>query len=148
MATASLSPSKTIKLSESKQAILDLQKLLKPGDAVYTTVKHVSSSGITRSIDAHVIRNNEPYWIARKVAKACGFGFDEKRESVRIGGCGMDMGFHLVYELSSVLFAGGFKCSGDKGKRRCHSNDHSNGDQNYKPHHHKDGGYALIQRWL
>ena len=56
----------------------------------------------------------------------------------------MDMGFHLVYELSRALYPAGFVCSGDK----CNSNDHSNGDRDHSPHQHQDGGYALRCRWI
>jgi hypothetical protein len=82
----------------------------------------------------------------------------------------MDMGFHLVYTLSYALYPQGFGCVGE----RCPSNDHSNGDRDYTPHGcydengaledrepgpgelrdgcrrhwHRDGGYALTQRWL
>lgn len=44
-----------------------------------------------------------------------------------MNGCGMDMGFHLVYSLSRVLFSpkqGGFECLGIG--HYCPSNDHSN----------------------
>jgi hypothetical protein len=82
----------------------------------------------------------------------------------------MDMGFHLVYNLSYSLFPDGFGCIGRAEDYRfhCPSNDHSNGDRDYTPHMsenerlgadgslctchathwHKDGGYALIQKWL
>lgn len=65
-------------------------------------------------------------------------------DATRNAGCGMDVGFSLVYNLGWVLFPNGFECVGE----RCPSNDHSNGDRDYSPHHHSDGGYALRQRWL
>src|SRR5712692_6873174 len=65
-------------------------------------------------------------------------------EGIKVSGAGMDMGFHLVYSLSYDLYPDGFECIGE----RCPSNDHSNGDRDYSPHHHKDGGYALLQRWI
>lgn len=188
----------TQKAIERQQAIESLRELLKPGDTVYTTVKSVSRSGMSRSIDVHLIRDNEPRWIARTVAKAIGWGWDDKREAVKASGCGMDMGFHLVYSLSCTLFPDGFTCPGAK----CGGNDHVNyrrfvqchgtpgddgvpcfpDDQNVyrlrtgtgenfslgevcpvckgkggwdnpeprpdKGFHHRDGGYALHQRWM
>jgi len=72
-----------------------------------------------------------------------------KREGIRVPGCGMDMGFHLVYSLSSALYPNGFECTGGMGRPfKCPSNDHSNGDRNYEPHRHASGGYALRQAWL
>ncbi len=137
---------------ERQEAIASLRELLKPGDIVYTHVDHVSRSGMSRSIDVRIIRNNTPRWIARTVATAIDMGFDEKHQAVKMGGCGMDMGFALVYELSHILFPGGFECTGSAESNgfahRCPSNDHSNGDRDYTPHHHSSGGYALRQQWM
>jgi hypothetical protein len=44
------------------------------------------------------------------------------REGIIMGGCGMDMGFHLVYSLSSILYRNGYRCLG----KGCPSNDHAN----------------------
>ena len=65
-------------------------------------------------------------------------------EGVPVSGCGMDMGFQIVYCLSSALYPDGFDCIG----KDCLANDHFNGDRDYTPHRHNDGGYALKQRWL
>ena len=134
-----------------------LRSKLAPGDTLYTSVKHVSRSGMQRSISVYRIEDNEPWDISGFVAKALGWPLDDKRFGVKVGGCGMDMGFHLVYSLSYVLFPKGYGCVGE----RCPSNDHSNGDRDYtpheyatiagptaRPHWHADGGYALIQRWI
>ena len=65
-------------------------------------------------------------------------------------GCGMDMGFELVYNLGYALWPNGYTCTGDSKEfgKRCRSNEHSNGDRNYQPHHHTDGGYAFRQEWI
>ena len=126
------------------EAITSLRETLKPGDTVYTVLRNCSRSGMTRSIDAYVIEDNNPRWISRFVANATGLNFDERREAVKMGGCGMDMGFALVYELSYTLYPDGFECIGDG----CPSNDHSNGDRDYAPHQHKSGGYALKHKWM
>lgn len=133
------------KAKERQEAIEKLKEWIKPGDTIYTTVKHVSRSGMMRVIDVHLIENNEPHWISYLVSKVLEWGFDEKKEGVRVSGCGMDMGFHLVYTLSSILFRDGFDCIGEK----CPSNDHVNRVQ--APNgiwHHSSGGYALKQRWM
>ena len=134
------------RVSKARRAecIEQLRKEISPGDTIYTTIKHVSRSGMMRSIDVHTIRDNEPRWIARYVADALGQTFDEKHEAVKMSGAGMDMGFALVYELSHALFSDGFVCIGEG----CRSNDHSNGDRDYTPHAHSDPGYALNQLWL
>lgn len=35
------------------------------------------------------------------------YKFDQKRDGFRVSGCGMDMGFHLVYCLGQTLFHDG-----------------------------------------
>ena len=130
---------------EEIEAINYLKGIIKPGDVIYTSLKHVSRSGMYRVIDLYIMKNNEPWRISGYAAHLLE-GYDRRHEGCRAGGCGMDMGFHLVYNLASVLFRDGFQCPGDG----CPSNDHNNA-----PHpaadgtmYHKGGGYALKQRWL
>jgi hypothetical protein len=132
------------KIEDNYGAIQELREVLKTGDIVYTMITHVSNSGMMRTIRTIIIRNNEPLDISYKVAKALGWNLNRKHDGITVNGCGMDMGFHVVYSLSSRLFPEGHVCIGEK----CPSNDHSNGDRDYTPHNHKDGGYALIQKWL
>ncbi len=130
-----------------------LTALLSPGDRVYTHVEHVSRSGLTRAISVRLIRNDSPIDITSMVAALLGLPFDRDRWGVRVQGCGMDMTFWLVYQLSRALFPQGHACTGSNGhtptgKRakapRCPSNDHSNGDREYRTGRmHKEGGYAL-----
>jgi len=153
---------------ERQQAIEKLRELIKPGDTVYTTLKHVSRSGMMRSIDVHLIRDNEPQWIARQVATAIDFNFDEKREAIKVHGCGMDMGFEVVYNLGRVLFPDGFGVEGDypsrlKGKpesykftpqTKIEAESAIVGGAKFRGRNgdpfgwDNDGGYALKQRWL
>jgi len=144
---------------ETKEAIERLREMIKPGDKVYTTVNHVSRSGMYRAISVHLIKDNEPIWISRLVAKAVGFGWDDNHEAIKVNGCGMDMGFHVVYELSRVLFPNGFGIPTDsvypiipktkeeaaqfvKNGVKFHGR---NGDTCGWDN---DGGYALKQEWL
>ena len=130
--------------SERDEAIARLRETLKPGDTVYTQVKHVSRSGMLRVIQCVVIEDNQPRWIGWNVARAIRARYDDKREGVVMGGCGMDMGFETVYHLSYALFPDGFECIGNA----CPSSDHVNGDRDYTPHRHGSGAYALNHRWL
>jgi hypothetical protein len=132
---------------EQIDAIAELREWLKPGDTVFTILRHVSRSGMQREISVVINRDGamlHPNW---SVAKALGYR-QGKSDGIIMGGCGMDMGFHLVYNLSRVLFPDGFTCAGRDAAARCPSNDHNNGDRNYAPHAHKDGGYALRREWL
>ena len=132
--------------AERDKAIMDLRKMLAPGDTVFTVLRNQSRSGMSRRIDCYKLEDNQPRWLSRLVAKATGFTFSDKHEAIRVDGCGMDMGFHVVSTLSRVLCPDGFTCIGNN--QRCPSNDHSNGDQDYTPHHHNAGDYALRHRWM
>ena len=110
--------------AERQEAITRLRETLKPGDTVYTVLRSVSRSGMNRKIDLYKLENSEPRWLSPLAARACGWTFDTKREAISVGGCGMDMGFHLVYNLSRTLFHP-FTCIG----KGCPSNDHHNAYQ-------------------
>lgn len=112
--------------SERDEAIERLRETLKPGDTVYTVLRHVSRSGMSRNISVHSIdpESSEPLWLTYNVHLATGIPLDKSKEALRVGGCGMDMGFHVVYELSYVLYGSGFQCLGEG--NHCPSNYHSN----------------------
>lgn len=120
--------------TEKAEALAKLREWIKPGDTVYTILRNVSRSGMSREIGVVLLANGEDgrtidlhpnYSVAVVLGERCG-----KRDGVIVGGAGMDMGFHLVYSLSSALFPNGYGCIG----KGCASNDHSNGDRNYIPH--------------
>lgn len=94
------------KQTEKLEAIVKLRDMIKPGDTVYTVLRHVTASGMRRSIDAYIIRNNEPILLSYWAGKAIGYKTDNKRGGLILNGCGMDMGFELVYNLSSAIFSG------------------------------------------
>ncbi len=129
-----------------------LRETLKPGDTVSTILRHVSRSGMLRAISVVVVGDDGDICdLDYQVARALGYKADELHGGIKMTGCGMDMGFALVYQLSHVLFPDGFDCIGDAElyRHRCPSNDHSNGGRDYAPsNHHRDGGYALRHRWV
>lgn len=98
----------TAKQREAEEARERLLEWIKPGDTVYCVLRHVSQSGMSRVIAPIVFRDNEPLFIGWNVARLLDFRFDSKKEGVKVGGAGMDMGFHLVYSLSSSLFGDGY----------------------------------------
>jgi hypothetical protein len=103
-------------LSKKEQAQLDrdyaIERLLtyyiKPGVKVYTILRHVSSSGMSRDISLAIGEGNDITDITYYASHALGDKLIESKghRAIRVSGCGMDMGFHLVYNLSSVLFNG------------------------------------------
>lgn len=91
-------------MKSKKESLELLKKELKENDIIYTDVKKVSSSGMYRHIKAYLIKDNKPHDISFHVANAIGWSFKDKTFAVGVGGCGMDMGFHLVSTLASLLF--------------------------------------------
>ena len=88
-------------MNTREEVIEYLKSSLKDGDTIYTSVQHVSQSGMTRDIKIINIKENRPYNYNYYVSKALGYRI--KNNGVRIGGCGMDMGFALIYNLSRTL---------------------------------------------
>lgn len=125
--------------AERAEAMARLREWLAPGDTVWCVLRHVSRSGMLRVIDFKVARKDgeacDFAHIGYNVALALGMRYDRKAEGVRVSGCGMDMGFHVVYNIGRALFPDGFKVEG-RGR---------NGDTSG---HDNDGGYALKHRWL
>lgn len=119
--------STNVKQHERNEVIDALHNYIKRGDTVYTVLRHRSASGMSRLIDLYCIRDNKPQRITYLAAKALGWRYDINKEALRVTGCGMDMGFHTVYALSSALFrADGFK-------------DVETGE---------DAGYSLKHEWM
>ncbi len=115
------------KTKQSAEFIEKLRETLKPGDTLHTVLRSVSRSGMNRKIDVYKLYVDDKgeiqkQWLSYWIARAIGETFDKKMDCLSVSGCGMDMGFHVVYNTSRVVFAGGFKCSG----AGCPSNDHSN----------------------
>ena len=119
------------RINAKQDAVNDLLAILSPGDKVYTKLDHVSRSGMMRHISLYISENGDIINITHLAANAMG----EKRADnggIKIGGCGMDMGFSLVYSLGATLWPKG--------------TDKPHGRRNGKPD--TDGGYALNQQWL
>lgn len=76
------------------------------GDTVYTVLRSVSSSGMSRTISLKVARDGKILDLTYFASVVLGWPLVEKNGSraLRVGGCGMDMGFHTVYTLARVLF--------------------------------------------
>jgi hypothetical protein len=127
------------------EAIEILREWIKPGDTLHTTVTHVSRSGMSRSIKLFRAycedgqpRIQEITWLA---ARALDYSIDQKNGGVKIGGCGMDMGFHLVYSLGWVLFPRGGSLDQTCATRRHQA-------ERLGETKETDGGYLLKQAWL
>lgn len=135
------------------EAIAELRKRFPIGSSVPVVLRHVSSSGMSRAIS---VLDGDLNDVSYLVARATGDKVDQRHGGIKIGGCGMDMGFALVYGLSRTLYRDDFYCMGDgpAPAPSCPSNDHCNDRPRNAPGNfdatrlHSDGGYALRHRWI
>lgn len=124
------------KEAEREDAKTRLLAMLKPGDRVYTVLRHVSASGMSRRISLVVATTDQEGkpavtsidWLAARLLSYR----QHDRGGLIVGGCGMDMGFHVVYALGSALWPDGTPAP--------------HGTRNGKPD--TAGGYALKHEWL
>lgn len=127
-------------MTAREEACAKLRKWIKPGSTIYTVLRHRSASGMTRSIDLLQIIPRDEYskrpslrQLSSLAAQAMGDRpIDCKHGGIKVGGCGMDMGFSLVYELGRALWP--------NGTRKPH------GTRNGSPD--TDGGYAIKHQWI
>lgn len=92
--------------AERDEALAKLREMLPPGTEVYTILRHVSRSGMMRHISLVIIKDGELVDITWRASKALDWPMS-KDHAIKVGGCGMDMGFHLVHSLSYVVHGHG-----------------------------------------
>ena len=117
---------KATREAERRESIAALRRMgVKEGTKVYTNVTQVARSGMSRHITVHVVspvtrkfdigghadgtgssRTYEIRSITFHVARILGYKRDAHTGALKVGGCGMDMGFAVVYELSAAMFRG------------------------------------------
>lgn len=119
------------KAARKEYARSELRKLITPGQTVYCTLRSVSSSGMSRRISLHIIVNGALRCIDNRTADATGTKHSDKGGLI-MGGCGMDMGFALVYNLGCALWPNGTP--------------EPHGKRNGEPD--TNGGYALRSEWV
>lgn len=117
------------KIARAEYARDQLRAMLKPGQKVYTTLRHVSKSGMMRRISLLIVVDGELRNIDNLAADA--MGDVNTGNGIKATGCGMDMGFHLVYNLGYYLWPNGTP--------------EPHGTRNGEPD--RDGGYALKHDW-
>lgn len=121
---------------EGKSAITEqerqyLRGALKPGDTVYTLIRHVSASGMRREVSVFTVIGGRICDITNPVSFAID-GKLGKHRGVIVNGCGLNAGFDMVYRLGKALWPEGTP--------------EPHGTRNGEPD--RDGGYALKHEWL
>ncbi len=122
--------------AERERCLAELRKMLKPGDTVFTILDHVSSSGMSRDIRIVVMKDgcdlHPNYLVSQVIGVPQAMRKGRRQDGLRMSGCGMDMGFEIVYQLGMALWPDGTPAP--------------HGTRNGTPD--SNGGYALKQRWL
>lgn len=106
---------------ETQQHLYNLKEIVKAGDTVYTVLQSVSSNGISRRIKVIINDDERVKDISYLVAKALKYRYNSRYESLVVGGCGMDMGYHVVYSLASAL---GYTTNGAQSGDNCYGLNH------------------------
>ena len=75
---------------------------------IYSIVRTVSASGLSRTIDFYVIVDGKPIWITPATRDILDYKQDEKTQALKVGGTGMDMCFHVVHSLGYKLHNDGY----------------------------------------
>jgi len=124
---------------EFQEAREMLLKFLHHKSRVYCVLRSVSKSGMSRTIDFYTItednRGNGVESYMQYLTGWFGTLLDYRRDkhgALKVGGCGMDMGFHVVYNVGAMLWPKG--------------TDKPHGTRNGEPDN--AGGYALKSEWL
>jgi hypothetical protein len=119
-----------------QNALRSLREHCPPGSDVYVTVTHVSRSGMSRNIKAFSCGINsdgkpEMQWLGGWISTVLGMPLT-KDDGVKIGGCGMDLGFALVNSLSYAIHGRGNACPACTGhgvhpteRHPCHGRKHA-----------------------
>lgn len=101
----------TVKISKTDkaEAVERLRELFDgaPKKTAYTVTRKVSSSGMTRRMSVFIVDSDGDLRdISYYVGAVLGWSITDVmgHRTVRVDGCGMDMGWHLVYSLSYVLY--------------------------------------------
>lgn len=113
---------KTINPTEKEIAIEKLSQLIQPGDEISYMIRQVSASGIMRRISFFMPQKRDSRY-DMAVIKAKGNGLEvicldylisnaigyrqHDKGGIVVKGCGMDMGYHVIYLLGSALWPNG-----------------------------------------
>ena len=96
---------------EAAAALEQLQAMLKPGDVLYTVLRHVSSSGMSRVISVVMATGGEIEsldWIIARAGLYPRTPANSRHDGLKVNGVGMDMGYAVVYDISSRVFGDGY----------------------------------------
>jgi hypothetical protein len=127
MGTITKTQQKKLDYEYAKERLLTYY--INEGDTIYTVLRSVAPSGMSRTMSLKVATDKG---VIQDLTYYASIVLDyplvevNGSRAIRVGGCGMDMGFHVVYSLARVLFRDKYE------------------GQPEAP----DAGYSLSQAWL
>lgn len=128
--------------AEARAAIKELRVLFRKGKyKAYTKLEHCSKSGMMRYISAFVILGGSPYGISHLIAKLGQYKratYKSPHGGLKVHGCGMDMGFELIYQTSRICF----KDKEENKRIFAKLGRYIGKNANF------DGGYVVRQEWI
>lgn len=120
---------------ERAEALHALRAKLPPDSTVYTVLRSASRSGMSRVLSTLIVEDGRLVDVTWYVARLLGYPLREVNGSrgLFVQGCGMDMGFHVVYGISRTLW-------NDTPEFTAWRSLHTEA--------HEDAGYALNHKWV
>jgi hypothetical protein len=94
---------------DKENSIKTLKEYLKEGMTIHAIIRSVSNSGMTRNISFKITDKDNMLDLSFHIAKALKYPFNDKKHAVKVSGCGMDMAFHVIHNLSHVLYGKGYQ---------------------------------------
>ena len=85
---------------------------LRPNETIYSIIRHVSNSGMTRHISFFRVKNENIYWITHDIHKLLGYKMNKYYDAIVVRGCGMDMAFSVVNNLEFKMNEDFYKANG------------------------------------
>lgn len=84
-----------------EQCLNYLLPYLTDGMKVYTTIRSVARSGMSRTLSVLVVRDNEIQDISYYVGIVCGYQLTRDNH-IKVGGCGFDAGYDVVNTIEHI----------------------------------------------
>ena len=94
---------------DKENSIETLKEYLKKDMTIHYIIRSVSSSGMSRNISFKITDKDNILDLSYHIAKALQYPFNDKKHAVKVSCCGMDMAFHVVHNLSHLLYGTGYK---------------------------------------
>lgn len=98
--------------ADRAEAIEKLRSILLPGETLHTILRSVSQSGMSRVISVVKVTDDGDIRVLDGLIESAGLykrtPSSSRHDGLKVGGCGMDMGFAVVYDVSQAVFNDGY----------------------------------------